>query len=132
MRFDKSLLVALIVATGLVVGCGNFAGGPGSTDQTILFAGDAGLACVAIPEKDKPKAKAAVACADALFSSDTIDADQVAACAESAGVPAQYKAIVVLVVDRIKARTGGAAFPKDSVGGEAVKAFLRVCSVALG
>lgn len=130
----RNIACAVLLAS-LVAGCGNFQNLPGQTDQTVLFAGDAGIGCAAIPllaPNTVSKAREAIKCANAVFGGVEIDMDAVVKCAQSNGVPNEYTSILGVVLARVKVRMGGSFFPKDSVGGEALKAFLSTCTVALG
>lgn len=128
--------IAFAVAlAGLVAGCGNFQNLPGQTDQTVLFAGDAGLGCAIIPiaaPNTVAKAREAIACVNAVLAFNEIDLAAVQKCATTAGVPNEYAGLIGQVIARVKVRVGGSIFPKDSVGAEAVKAFVASCSAALG
>lgn len=133
----RHIALALTLAVALVSAsaCAVFHPGPDSPDALVLYAGDAGVACAAIPvaaPQDLDKARLAVGCARALFSVDSIDAKDIVACASAAGVPEAYKSVLAAVADRVVVRAGGPIFPKDSVAGEAIKAFLSTCGAALG
>lgn len=132
-EINVNKLIAVCVLALTVTGCGVIgSGGPNSPDQTILFAGDTGLACLAVPEKDKADARKAVVCASTILATGTVDTATLLACSESADVPPKYRAAFALVLSRVTARFGNApVFESGSTAGEAFKAFLSVCSVAL-
>lgn len=129
--FKQFLVGAVLLAS--ITGCAAFKGqGPDAPDQLVIFAGDAGLGCVAIPEKDRQLAKLAVKCASDIVDTGTVDVAKISVCASAAGVPEQYRGVFTLVLQRIQARFGSTqVFEPGSTGVEAFKAFLASCQVAL-
>lgn len=129
---NKRIALALVLALAVgSTGCAGFKLPGTQGDQIVTFAGVTAVGCGFIPEKDKANARKAVACAKAVFS-ETLAADQVAACAAAGGVPSQYQVLVGLVIEQVKKATGGGAIlDQASPEAKAINEFLRVCGAAL-